>query len=411
MCGDARAVGGTGSSRTSGIAEAVDKDRDRPIPTAAGRATTRRRAAARSGYSSRKWRAGTASATWSPTPRCRTTPKGAAKPALGTVKLEADTSVAVDERLVNFTNVKLTETHFSDAAERSAARKSSPTIDAARARSSALVIALDRVLARLDKSQIIPKNVDGVKADPPVIFYSTSPAVLVNLDGDPIWSPIKDNDLQFAVNTNWDLFEHAPTKTFYLRYDQSWLERRRHQGTVEAGGQAARQLREAARRRQLEGRQSGAARQALRPRGAQGVRQHDARGADPAARRAELPARDRHPAAVGEQHRQRRLPARQGRPGVLPGFGALVHARRIHRPVDVRDAEPAGRLQEDSALARAIARARVGAGHRRGGRSRAARADPADRARRQEAGQGARGAVPGRHRSSSRSSRRPSRGR
>ena len=40
--------------------------------------------------------------------------KGAAKPALGTVKIEADTSVAVDERLVNFSNVKLTESHFSD---------------------------------------------------------------------------------------------------------------------------------------------------------------------------------------------------------------------------------------------------------------------------------------------------------
>ena len=101
------------------------------------------------------------------------------------------------------------------------------------------MIALDRVLARLDKSQIIPKNVDGVKADPPVIFYSTSPAILVNLDGDPIWSPIKDNDLRFAVNTNWDLFEHSPTQDVLPPPRPELAERRRHQGTVEAGGQAA----------------------------------------------------------------------------------------------------------------------------------------------------------------------------
>ena len=69
------------------------------------------------------------------------------------------------------------------------------------------VIALDRVLAHLDTSEIIPKNVEGVKADPPPIFFSTKPAVLVNIDGDPIWSPIKDNDLKYAVNTNWDLFQ------------------------------------------------------------------------------------------------------------------------------------------------------------------------------------------------------------
>ena len=59
----------------------------------------------------------------------------------------------------------------------------------------------------------MPKNVEGIKADPPAIFFSKTPAMLVNLDGEPIWSPIKDNDLKFAVNTNWDLFQHVPTNT------------------------------------------------------------------------------------------------------------------------------------------------------------------------------------------------------
>ena len=62
-----------------------------------------------------------------------------------------------------------------------------------------------------------------MKADPPKIFASQGPAVLVNLDGEAIWSPIKDNDLKFAVNTNWDLFQHEATKTFYLRNENTWL--------------------------------------------------------------------------------------------------------------------------------------------------------------------------------------------
>ena len=146
---------------------------------------------------------------------------GAVKPALGTVKFEADTAVAVDERLVNFSSIKLTQSNFPGlskdqlqdivaAIEQVLPKAGSP-------------IALDRVLARLDKSQIVPKNVVGVKSDPPVIFYSTAPAILVNLDNDPVWSPIKGNDLRFAVNTNWDLFEHGPTRTFYLRNGGSWL--------------------------------------------------------------------------------------------------------------------------------------------------------------------------------------------
>jgi len=147
--------------------------------------------------------------------------KGAQKPALGTVKIEADSSVAIDERLVNFSQVRLTESNFPGLPNEQLKAVVATLADAVP--QGGLVLGLDRVLARLDKSQIIPRNVNGVKAEPPAIFYSTSRAVLVNLDGDPIWSPIKDNDLKFAVNTNWDLFQHAVNKTFYLRDNDSWL--------------------------------------------------------------------------------------------------------------------------------------------------------------------------------------------
>ena len=149
------------------------------------------------------------------------TAKGADKPSLGTVKIEADTSVAVGERLVNFSPITLTESNFpgvsNDEVRAIVARIQQAIPD------NSMVIGLDRVLAGLDKSRIIPRNNAGVKADPPVIFYSASPAVLVNLDGTPVWSPIKDSDLRFAVNTNWDLFEYKPTSAFFLRYNHSWL--------------------------------------------------------------------------------------------------------------------------------------------------------------------------------------------
>ena len=109
-----------------------------------------------------------------------------------------------------------------------------------------LVIALDRVLARLDKSQIIPKNVADVKADPPPIFYSASDAILVNIDSDPIWSPIMGNDLKFAVNTNWDLFQHSQTNTYLPALQRELAVGHRHQRRVEAGGQAPRQFQRAA---------------------------------------------------------------------------------------------------------------------------------------------------------------------
>ncbi len=145
----------------------------------------------------------------------------AAKPALGTIKIEAETGVALDQRLVNFANLRITESNFPTVPKeelRDFVAEISKAIPA-----EDRVIALDRVLAFVDKSTIVAKDVPGLKADPPTIFYSATPAVVVNFDGEPIWNAITKNDLRFAVNTNWDVFQHEPTKTFYLLYNGSWL--------------------------------------------------------------------------------------------------------------------------------------------------------------------------------------------
>jgi len=145
------------------------------------------------------------------------------KPALGTITIETDTKVALDQRLVSISEFQITEAHFSTLSAEQV-RTATDEIKSSVPPATDRVIALDRVLAAVDKSQIVPKNIDGLKSDPPVIFYSTAPAVVVNIDGEPIWSPIKDNDLKFAVNTNWDLFQYPPSNIFYLRDEKHWLE-------------------------------------------------------------------------------------------------------------------------------------------------------------------------------------------
>ena len=63
----------------------------------------------------------------------------------------------------------------------------------------------------------------------------------------------------------------------------------------------------------------------------------------------------------------------------------MVLGAGLHGALDVRDADPAGRLQADPARARAVARPGVGAGHAAGRRGHSARADSADGARQQDA--------------------------
>ena len=160
--------------------------------------------------------------------------KAADKPAFGTIRIEAETQVAQAERLVSFQPLRIVEASFQTLPKErvreivGAIEKAIPDEDR--------VIALDRVLANLDKSQIVPKNIEGIKADPPVIFFSTTPAVIVNFDGEPILSPIRDNDLKFAVNTNWDLFQHGPSGTYYLRNNDAWLKASDVKGPWSAAG-------------------------------------------------------------------------------------------------------------------------------------------------------------------------------
>ncbi len=148
-------------------------------------------------------------------------PQKTAKPTLGTVRIEANTAVSVEQRLVRFAPVSITETNFGSL-PREQVQEIIATIDRG-IPDEERVIALDRVLAGIDRSQIFPRNVEGVKADPPAIFYSTRPAVLVGFDGEPIWSPIRDNELKFAVNTNWDVFQHEPSRAYFLRNERVWL--------------------------------------------------------------------------------------------------------------------------------------------------------------------------------------------
>jgi hypothetical protein len=82
--------------------------------------------------------------------------------------------------------------------------------------------ALDRVLANMALTQEQSRSAD-LAMKPPTIFYSEQPAVLVLLDGKPVLSPVKDTDLLFAVNTNWNLFFQTATSRYYLLNEKSWL--------------------------------------------------------------------------------------------------------------------------------------------------------------------------------------------
>ncbi|MDH3746047.1 MAG: hypothetical protein OES47_13190 [Acidobacteriota bacterium] len=145
---------------------------------------------------------------------------GAEAPSLGTFEIGADTVVDLDTRLVKMTSVEIIKHRFpslDDAMSQKLLAKLEELMP-----KDELIIDLDRVLANLERAEVQGKPVK-TNTEPPKIFVSQKPAVLVILDGKPIWAKVKDNDLEYAVNTNWDLFQLASSSTFYLRNEDAWL--------------------------------------------------------------------------------------------------------------------------------------------------------------------------------------------
>ena len=147
------------------------------------------------------------------------TPAGG-QPTLGVVSLSAPTMADLEKRTVVIQSIQITSSRFP-----SADKATADSLDKLLRQlfpSAGMTISLDRILAALQRTKTSAKPV-AVKTDPPTIFYSKGPAIMLLVDGEPVRAPIEKTQLEFVVNTNWDLFYDKKSKKYYLLTDQTWL--------------------------------------------------------------------------------------------------------------------------------------------------------------------------------------------
>jgi hypothetical protein len=153
-------------------------------------------------------------------------PKGG-KQILGIADISAHTLVDKDNRMVYFRDVKINAARFPSLGQDSVQlmqnllKQLLPT--------DPQPISLDRLMADIQQEK---KEFQGVplKNDPPPIFYSSTPAILLIVEGDSVLAPIEKLDVEFVVNTNWDLFRDKKKKDYYLLSNTGWLTARELKG-------------------------------------------------------------------------------------------------------------------------------------------------------------------------------------
>ncbi len=147
------------------------------------------------------------------------TPSGGQE-VLGVASFQCDTKTDKEARTTYLHNIDYTDVRFPSLNSQQAASMKKTFL--ALMPDNEETISTDRILADLG-----PKNVKAatvqVKNDPPTIFYSANPAILLIVDGDPVLSPIEKTDIEFVVNTNWDLFYQKSTKQYFLLVNDIWL--------------------------------------------------------------------------------------------------------------------------------------------------------------------------------------------
>jgi hypothetical protein len=155
------------------------------------------------------------------------TPKGGQQ-ALGVASIHCGTIVDRQNRTVYLRDLEFTGIRFPSA--------SPDQLKALQQQFMQLIpaggepISLDRLMADLNERQNLVPTV-SVKNDPPRIFYSASPAILLMIGGEPVTVPIDKLKLDFVVNANWDVFLDEVDNTYYLLADGFWYLAKDPKGT------------------------------------------------------------------------------------------------------------------------------------------------------------------------------------
>jgi len=146
-----------------------------------------------------------------------------AKEKYGVAEIEAETVVDQDNRVVALMP-KTRILRFPNIPD-SEAKALGKTVEELYPQGRPMTVALDRILAYLDPKKQPQQHTVDLNLDPPKIFFSTKPAILVMFMGEPQLQPVvKDqNDLMFAVNTNWPIFFDAVGRQYYLLNGDNWL--------------------------------------------------------------------------------------------------------------------------------------------------------------------------------------------
>jgi len=146
---------------------------------------------------------------------------GEDKPHVGSAYVQAATDINFEQRTVAITDLKVLKTRFSDEDE--SETRTNLISRAFQGRES--IVPLDVLLRLLPEDFELPvqsADIPMLNFEPPGIIVSEKPLKLLSVDKEPVRAPIEGTDLEYVVNTNWNVFYYRPDEQWYVLNEDAW---------------------------------------------------------------------------------------------------------------------------------------------------------------------------------------------
>jgi hypothetical protein len=147
--------------------------------------------------------------------------RGADEPEFGAIRFTAPSEVDFESRTVAIGRRTLAGSRFPDTdPDRYAQVRDA--VDLMMLGNQPLEMTVDEIVAYLELEDQGVKQVP-VDLDPPPLFWSQSPAILVLFAGEPRFETVADTGLMACVNASWDLFLDLAENRYYLLFGDGWI--------------------------------------------------------------------------------------------------------------------------------------------------------------------------------------------
>lgn len=146
---------------------------------------------------------------------------GEEKAHVGSAYVQASTDINFEQRTVAIADLKVLKTRFSDEDE--SGTRTNLISKAFQGRES--IVPLDVLLRLLPEDFEVPAQRPGVSVlnfEPPGIIVSEKPLKLLSIDKEPVRAPLEGTDLEYVVNTNWNVFYYRPDEQWYVLNEDAW---------------------------------------------------------------------------------------------------------------------------------------------------------------------------------------------